>query len=113
MQPFIYSYLKRRKQNVKILDIFSSIQTLLSEVPQGSVLGPMLINIFLNDLLAVLIKSQLYNFADDNTISAEANSTEDQKIKKKESESTVKWFRENNIIVNPGKFQAIVLQKGN
>ena len=83
MQPFIYSYLKRRKQNVKIHDIFSSIQTLLSEVPQGSVLGPMLINIFLNDLLAVLIKSQLYNFADDNTISQKRTVLKIKKFKKK------------------------------
>ena len=70
--------------------------------------------IFLNDLLAVLKKSQLYNFADDNTISAKANSTDDLlKILKEESESAVKWFRENNMIVNPEKFQPLVLQKGN
>ena len=35
---FIYSYLKRRRQNVKIHDLFSSFQTLLSGVLQGSVL---------------------------------------------------------------------------
>ena len=77
-------------------------------------LGPILFNIFLNDLLAVLKKSQLYNFADDNTISAEANSTDDLlKILKENQESPVKWFRENNMIVNPDKFKAIVLEKGN
>ena len=111
---FIYSYLKRRRQNVKIHDLFSSFQTLLSGVLQGSVMGPMLFNIFFNGLLVVLKKSQLYNFADDNTISAEASSTEDLlKILKEESESAVKWFRENNMIVNPDKFQTIVLQNGN
>ena len=53
-------------------------------------------------------------FADGNTISGEANSTDDLlKILKEESESAVKWFRENNMIVNPGKFQAIVSQKIN
>ena len=111
---FVYSYLKRRKQNVKIDDICSSFQTLLSGVPQGSVLGPILFNIFLNDLLNVLTKSQLYNFADDNTISAKASKVEDLiKILQSESELAVKWFRDNNMIVNPDKFQAIILQKGN
>ena len=107
---FIYSYLKRRKQNVRIHDVFSSFQTLLSGVPQGSVLGPILFNIFLNDLLAVLSKSQLYNFADDNTISAEASNIDSLlKILKEESESAVKWFKDNSMIVNPDKFQAIIL----
>jgi len=61
-----------------------------------------------------LTKSQLYNFADDNTISAKANNVEDLlKILQEESELAVKWFRDNSMIVNPDKFQAIILQKGN
>ena len=77
-------------------------------------LGPILSNIFLDDLLAVLKKSQIHNFADDNTISAEANSTVDLlKLLKEEAESAVKWFRGNSMILNPEKFQAIVLHKGN
>ena len=39
---FIYPYIKRRKQNIKVCDILSSYQTLLSRVPQGLVLGPIL-----------------------------------------------------------------------
>ena len=66
---FLYSQLKWRKQNVKIDDILSTCQSLISGEPQGSTLGPILFNIFLNDLLTTLENSEIYNFADDNTIS--------------------------------------------
>ena len=67
---FLYSYLKRRKQNIKIDDILRTFQSLISAVSQGSILGPILFNIFLNDLLTTLENSEIYNFADDNTISS-------------------------------------------
>ena len=66
---YSYSYLKRRGQRVRIDDILSSLQVLISGVLQCSILGPILFNIFLNDLLEVLKDSDIYNFADDNAIS--------------------------------------------
>ena len=60
---FFYSYLRRRGQRVRINDILSSLQALISGVPQGSVLGPIFFNIFLNDLLVLLKNSDIYNFA--------------------------------------------------
>ena len=47
---FVHSYLKRRKQDVKINETESVFQTLLSGMPQGSILGPILFNIVINDL---------------------------------------------------------------
>ena len=56
---FFYSYLKRHKQNVKINNTHSVFQILLSGVPQGSILWPLLFNILINDLYLCVSKIDL------------------------------------------------------
>ena len=107
----IYSYLKRRKQKVKFNNVLSDFLILLSGLPQGSILGPILFNIFLSNLFSTLKLSDLFNFADDNTISATADNIENLLLTlKRELELAAKWFTENQMIVNPDKFQAMILQ---
>ena len=102
---FIYSCLKRRKQKVKVNNFLSDFLTLLSGVPQGSILRPILFNIFLNDLLSTLKLSDLFNFADDNSISTTTDNIDHLLLTlKHESELAVKWFKDNRMIVNPDKF---------
>ena len=110
---FLNSYLKDRKQNVTINNIFSGFQNILSGVRrQGSILGPILFNIFLNDLFLCIKESDLHSFADDNTITAICNTlTGLLKILEQESESAVGWFKQNEMIFNADKFQAIILNK--
>ena len=47
---FVYSFFKSRKQGVKINDTGGVFQILLSRIPQGSILGPILFNTLINDL---------------------------------------------------------------
>ena len=54
---FFYSYLKRRKQCVNVNNIQSTFQALLSGVPQGLILRPLLFNILINDLVGFIKKS--------------------------------------------------------
>ena len=63
------SYLSQRKQQVEIGRSQSYWGNLSHGVPQGSILGPLIFNIFLNDVFYVLDKQcNLYNYAEDNTI---------------------------------------------
>ena len=77
VRNFVYSYPKRRKQFISINNAHSMLQTLHSCVPQGSILGPLLFNIFVNDRFYFIKDVQLLNFADDNTIATFSNSNDD------------------------------------
>ena len=106
------SYLKNRKQGVKVNNHVSELLIILSGVPQGSILGPILFNLFINDLVLFINNSELSNYADDNTISAWADSIRDLiSILESESEIAINWFHDNEMIVNPDKFQAIIINK--
>ena len=59
---FLYSHLKRRKQNVRINNTHSVFQVLLSGVLQSSILGPLLFNIFINHLYLWITKSRPVKF---------------------------------------------------
>ena len=106
------SYLTNRKQCVKLGTFISDFQPILTGVPQGSILGLVLFNIFINDIFHVIKNSKLYNYADDNTVSAA-----DQVLSKlianlaEDSLMLIKWFADNHMKANPDKFQAIAVGK--
>ena len=92
----------------------SNWQTMFKGVPQGSILGPILFNIFLNDIFCFIHNSELYNYADDNTLSyADTDINKLIKTLEEESKILINWFYINKMKANPEKFQAIAVGKKN
>ena len=66
---FTRSYLTNRLQRCKINNSFRKWTKISAEDPQGSILGPLLFNIFINDIFLFLQKFDLANYANDSTLS--------------------------------------------
>ena len=87
---FINSYLKGRKQRTKINSSYSAFAEIIFGVPQGSILGPLLFNIYICDLCA--------NYDDDNTPYACSSDLDSVIFKlQKNTESIFRWFYNNNL----------------
>ena len=107
-----HSYLKDRKQVVKVKGFVGILKEIISGVPQGSILGPILFNIFINDLFYFVDGDNLHNFADDNTLSDQADSIGELVENLQHlCEVANDWMDHNNMIANPSKFHEILLSK--
>ena len=104
----IACYLRGRKQLIKLGNTRSEWTELLKGDPQGSKLGPLIFDIFLNDIFYFVSKGDLCNYTDDDCISV---SYKDIGVlsKQLQSETQVmaKWFADNSMKANADKYQGI------
>ena len=104
--------LNSRKQRTKVGSSYSKWSEIKHGIPQGSILGPLLFNIFINDLFFVIEKSDICNFADDNTLySCGANLKTVLGNLEHDASKLLYWFKINSMKANPEKFQFMILSK--
>ena len=108
----ITSFLDNRSQQVSLNGAYSSVGHLQKGVPQGSILGPLLFCIYINDLPLHISNPNVkcYLFADDGTISASSRTANElETILQKEIDIISNWSEKNHMILHPDKTKAMLL----
>ena len=105
------TYLTNRKQYVRYSTHSSTMMNIKNGVPQGSILGPLLFSIYINDLVNTSRKFKFIMYADDTTIYF---NLEDFSLENRENEITNElnwvtiWLRENKLTLNADKTKCMI-----
>ena len=105
----LQSYFSNRKQTTKINDAYSKYCEILFGVPQGSILGPLLFNIYICDMFYDIDDCDIASDVDDNTSYASSSNLDALINKLEESSNNLfQWFRNNHIKANADKCHLLV-----
>ena len=100
---WIIDLLSHRKQRIRINNIFSNWQEVISGIPQGSVIGPLLFVIFINNLPDVIKNSHIFLFADDMKLFNPIYNEDNCNILQKDLTSAEKWSETSLLKFHPDK----------
>ena len=103
------SYLTDREHSVRINNTISPKLKMKHGVPQGSVLGPLLFNIYINNLFCMPLKAKIVGYADDTSLQYSKPSAEEiNEDFKHDQEIITKWFQNHLLHLNINKCKGIV-----
>jgi len=108
---WLQSFLTNRQQAVIVNGVKSSPAPVISGVPQGSVIGPLLFLILIGDIDKEVSHSFLSSFADDTRIGSAISSPEEAKLLQQDLQAVYNWAEINNMHFNEKKFE--LLRYGN
>ena len=101
--------LSNRTQSVSLNGTLSENQPVHCGVPQGSILGPLLFLIYINDMNKALKKCKVYHFADDtNLLFSDPDPIQIRKIMNKELKLLLEWLCANRLSLNVAKTEFII-----
>ena len=109
---WLNSYLSNRQQTVVINGEHSMPAKVVSGVPQGTVLGPVLFILYLNDLESCIKHSIVSSFADDTRLKKSIQSVNDTKKLQDDLVSTIEWSKRNNMQLHQSKFELLTHSTG-
>ena len=104
---WIKQFITNRQQFVTIDGFHSVLALVISGVPQGSVLGPILFLIYIDDLKNCLRSSSASSFADDTRLSQQISCCEDTTLLQNDLNNVVNWAEQNNMALHESKFELL------
>ena len=107
LHNWITIFLKNRKQVVIVNGISSSSAWVTSGVPQGSVIGPLLFLIMMQDITQNVMSSKLSSFADDTRLWYPADTNIMYTAFQQDLDIIYNWAKANNMEFNSSKFESI------
>ena len=110
LSQWLHSFLTERSQCVLANGVKSKPRPVLSGVPQGSVLGPLLFLILIGDIDKDVANSFISSFADDTRVGRGITSSEDMKDLQEDLITVYRWATTNNMEFNSDKFEHIRYQ---
>ena len=104
---WLTSFLADRKQTVLVNGVKSEPQNVLSGVPQGSVLGPLIFLILIGDIDKDILNIFVKSFADDTRGTKKVKTAEDVALMQLDLEKIYKWTDDNDMKLNDVKFELL------
>ena len=108
----IDSFLHNRKQRVRLGETLSEWYEINQGVPQGTILGPLLFTLYVNDMHSTVKHCQIIQYADDTCLFICGKKSEDLiKTLKEDAENLIKFFGSHKLMINIGKTNFMIIRK--